>query len=88
MNNKDKHLHKIFDSMLESYRYIAIGQTLQWIATYYVVSDIQPSEGYGAQIRLCSLDGWIFVFGEDGYELIYIKKNKKFENIRFLIITL
>ena len=57
-------------------------QTLQWIATYHVVSDIQPSEGYGAQIRLCSLDGWIFVLYWEWIDL-YQEKTKNFENIRF-----
>ena len=29
-----------------------------------------------------------FVFGEDGYELIYIKKNKKFEKYKIFNIIL
>ena len=63
---------------MESCNYIAIAQTLQWIATYHVVSDIQPSEGYGAQMRLCSLDGWFFVL-YCGWIDLYQEKTKNFE---------
>ena len=77
VNNKEN----ILDSVMESCSYIAIAQTLQWIATYYVVSDIQPSEGYGASIRLCSLDGWIFVLYRELIDL-YQEKTKNFEKYK------
>ena len=39
--------------------------------------------------RKCVYVFWMvefFVFGEDGYELIYIKKNKKFKQYKSLLI--